>query len=66
MASVERFQAGERYGEDEELAYSLSDPVDLARGILKELAGVRTQVSLSELVGIIKTLKEKPLDDRKG
>ena len=66
MALVERFQAGERYGEDEDLAYSLDNPADLARGILKELAGVRTQVSLSELIGIIKTLKEKPLDDRKG
>lgn len=66
MASIERFQAGERYGEDEDLRYSLDDPAALARGVLKELAGVRTQVSPSELIGIIKTLKEKPLDDRKG
>lgn len=66
MASTEKFQAGEKYGDEEISHYSMDDPAELAKGLIKELASVGTQVSLLDAIGMIKALKEKPLDDRKG
>ncbi|KAK3395060.1 linoleate diol synthase [Podospora didyma] len=66
MVAEERFQAGEKYADEEEEAYTLEDPTTFAHGLVKELASVRKQVSLVDVISIIHTLKEKPLDDRKG
>ncbi|KAK1761591.1 Psi-producing oxygenase A [Echria macrotheca] len=67
MASTEKFQAGESYGDQKKAAaYSLDDPVKIAQDLLKELASVRSQVTPHDLVEIIRSLTEKPLDDKKG
>jgi hypothetical protein len=67
MASAEKFQAGESYGDQKKAsAYSLDDPVKIAQDLLKELASVRSQVTPHDLVEIIQSLTGKPLDDKKG
>ncbi|KAK0716063.1 heme peroxidase [Lasiosphaeris hirsuta] len=67
MASSEKYQAGETYADNKKgTTYSLDDPVALAQGLLKELASVNSQVTLSEVVGIIQSLTAKPLDDKTG
>ncbi|KAK3322736.1 heme peroxidase [Apodospora peruviana] len=67
MASDEKFQAGETYADPKKApAYSLSDPVRLAHAIHTQAGKVGKQVSPSQLVEIIGSLTEKPLDDSKG
>jgi hypothetical protein len=70
MASAEKFQAGEAYGEGRNQSSSnfLSDPVKVATDLLKDYGGLRGQASLQEIVGLIKGLTNKgqPLDDKKG
>lgn len=69
MAYTEKFQAGENYGDArEDSANIFADPLKLATDILKDYSGVRTQVSVQELAGLIKGLTQKgqPLDDKKG
>ncbi|OTA83095.1 hypothetical protein M434DRAFT_16794 [Hypoxylon sp. CO27-5] len=65
----EKFQAGEAYGDvEEDSTISLSDPVKIATELLKDYSGLRSEVSPTELVDLIKQLFEKgqPLDDKKG
>ncbi len=68
MASNEKYQAGESYADTKEpkTIYSLDDPVKIATDVLKELVSVSRQITLSELVDIITSLTQKPLDDKKG
>lgn len=69
MASNAKFQAGEEYGEARKGPTNfLSDPVAIATDLLKDYAGVRSEASLPEIVGIIKELlaEGQPLDDKKG
>lgn len=65
-ATDEKYQDGESYSDQsKDPGYSLDDPVTIAKDVLNELANVRTQVTLPELIGIIKSLNEHPLDDKK-
>jgi len=66
MAFNEKFQAGETYGDPEEPGYSFDDPAQIAHDLMKELASVRSQVTLSEVIDILQSLTKKPLDDKKG
>jgi hypothetical protein len=70
MASNEKFQAGESYSEAraESSASFLSDPVKVARALLKECAGLHGQASVEDITGLIQQLTSKgqPLDDKKG
>jgi len=66
MASV-KFQAGESYADEEDgPAYTFDDPAKIAQDLLKELAAVGSQVSMTEVIGILQGLTQKPLDDKKG
>jgi cytochrome P450 len=65
-AKDEKYQDGESYSDQsKDPGYSLDDPTTIAKDLLEELASVRSQVSLQELIGIVKSLKEHPLDDKK-
>ncbi|SPO03647.1 related to linoleate diol synthase [Cephalotrichum gorgonifer] len=67
--SKEKFQAGEAYGDPRTNSSSFfADPTKIAQDLLKDYAGLRSQVSLPELAGLIQGLLQKgePLDDRKG
>ncbi|KAM5353671.1 hypothetical protein ACJ41O_000321 [Fusarium nematophilum] len=69
MSFNEKFQAGESYGEARKGSSSIfSDPLKLAQDLLKDYAGVRSQASVTDIVGLIKELLQKgePLDDKKG
>lgn len=70
MASEEKFQAGEAYGDPQRQSSDsfLSDPVKVATDLLKDYAGLRSQASLPEIVDLIKGLMNpgEPLDDKKG
>lgn len=69
MAHEERYQDGETYrdsSKDNAPGYSLDDPAQLVKDLAKELVSVGKECSPSELVGIVKSLKEHPLDDKKG
>ena len=67
MSFETKFQAGESYGDaTKEPAYSLDDPVHIAKELMKELVSVKSQVTLPEVVEIIQSLVQKPLDDKKG
>ncbi|GAP85595.1 putative linoleate diol synthase [Rosellinia necatrix] len=70
MASEEKFQAGEAYGEAprQSSAKFLADPAQVAANLLKDYAGLRSQASIPEIVGLIKELTNpgEPLDDKKG
>lgn len=67
MSFETKFQAGESYGDaTKEPAYSLDDPVQIAKDLMKELVSVKSQVTLPELIEIIQSLVQKPLDDKKG
>ncbi|KAI8944722.1 heme peroxidase [Xylaria longipes] len=69
MASGEKFQAGEAYGDPRKRTDNfLSDPVKVATGILKDLGSVGRQASIPEIVQLIKELVNpgEPLDDKKG
>lgn len=69
MSFTEKFQAGEAYGDAQEASGSIfSDPLKLATDLLKNYAGVRSQVSVKELAELIKELMSsgQPLDDKKG
>lgn len=66
----EKYHAGDTYGEDEKAedgtGYSLDEPAELVAGIIKELAGVGTQVTPVEVAKVLKSMKQKPIDDRSG
>ncbi|KAK0629535.1 heme peroxidase [Bombardia bombarda] len=64
--SDEKYQAGESYAEEKLPSYSFDNPTKLAQDLLKELASVRSQVTLPELVAVLKSLTQKPLDDKTG
>lgn len=66
MASAEKYQAGESYSDEKKSSYSLDDPVRLAAAIVKELHSVRAQVTPQEVIDILKSLTQKPLDDKTG
>jgi linoleate 10R-lipoxygenase len=69
MSFNEKFQVGEAYGESRQKSTNLFvDPLKIATDLLKDYAGVRSQVSVTELAGLIKGLLQKgePLDDKKG
>lgn len=70
MSFAEKYQAGESYGDDprKENASLLTDPLKLAKDILSDYTGVRKEIGLVELSGMIKELlhKGEPLDDKKG
>jgi len=67
MASTEKYQAGESYGDEKKKSdLSLDDPVKLAAALMKELHSVHSQISLQEAIDIIKSLTQKPLDDKTG
>ncbi|KAI8623543.1 heme peroxidase [Xylariaceae sp. FL1651] len=70
MASNEKYQAGEAYGEGRTQPSSsfLSDPVKVATDLLKDYSGLRSTASVQEIVGLIKELMNpgQPLDDKKG
>uniref|UniRef100_A0A0L0MYV5 linoleate 8R-lipoxygenase n=1 Tax=Tolypocladium ophioglossoides (strain CBS 100239) TaxID=1163406 RepID=A0A0L0MYV5_TOLOC len=69
MSFDEKFQAGEAYGDGRKgSANFFADPAKIAADILKDYAGIRSQASLTEITGLIKSLLEKgePLDDKKG
>lgn len=66
----DKVQPGEDYGDaKKETSSSLfSDPLKFATDLLKDYAGVRSQASVAEIVGLINDLAHKgePLDDKKG
>lgn len=70
MTHEDKFQAGEAYGDDHPDSGGdlLDDPLKLARQLVRDYAGVRSQATVPELVGLIKQLMNKgePLDDRQG
>lgn len=64
---TEKYQAGDSYtDEKQDSPYSLDDPVRLAAAVIKELHSVKAQVSPQEVVDILKSLTQKPLDDKTG
>jgi linoleate 10R-lipoxygenase len=69
MSQNEKYQAGEAYGDTEKSSSNFfADPLKVAKDLLKDYAGLRSEVSPTEIAGLIKELFEKgePLDDRKG
>jgi hypothetical protein len=69
MAPDDKYQDGETYrdaSKDTGPVYSLDDPTKIVQDLVKELASVRKEVTPVELIGIVKSLKEHPLDDKKG
>ncbi|KAI0404808.1 heme peroxidase [Xylaria palmicola] len=70
MASDEKFQAGEAYGDPSKTSSStfLSDPVKVATDLLRDYSALSSQASLPEIVNLIKelTIPGQPLDDKKG
>lgn len=67
---TEKYQAGETYADEPKQTKTkfLDDPVKLATEIFSDLAAVRSEITLPELIGIIKGTinKGEPVDDRKG
>ncbi|KAI1259137.1 heme peroxidase [Xylariaceae sp. FL1019] len=69
MAGDLKFQAGEAYGDvSQDSTDYLSDPVKVAKDILKDCADLKGRVSVQEIVTLIKELLKQgqPLDDKKG
>ncbi|KAI1843275.1 hypothetical protein JX266_010629 [Neoarthrinium moseri] len=70
MSTNEKFQAGVTYADAKKSSSSnfFADPLKVATDLLKDGAGVSKEVSLPELVGLIKGLLQEgePLDDKKG
>ncbi|CAG9942858.1 unnamed protein product [Clonostachys rosea f. rosea IK726] len=69
MEFNEKVQLGEDYGDAKKESSSLfSDPLKLATDLLKDYAGVRSQASVADIVGLLNDLAHKgePLDDKKG
>lgn len=69
MSFNEKFQAGESYGASkEDPASLLTNPEKLVADLMKDFAGVRSQASPAQLLGLVKELLQKgqPLDDKKG
>ncbi|KAK4210700.1 heme peroxidase [Rhypophila decipiens] len=67
MSFTEKYQAGESYGDEKkESPYSLDDPLKLAAAVVKELHSVHAQVTPQEVISIIQSLTQKPLDDKTG
>ncbi|KAF5572016.1 Psi-producing oxygenase C [Fusarium pseudoanthophilum] len=69
MSFNEKFQAGESYGgSKEDPASLLNNPEKLVADLMKDFAGVRSQASPAQLLGLVKELLQKgqPLDDKKG
>ncbi|CAI4218929.1 unnamed protein product [Parascedosporium putredinis] len=70
MSFNEKFQAGEAYGSSQNDSTDfLSDPIALATQLVKDYAGVRSQVTPIELASLLKSMlleKGKPIDDKKG
>lgn len=67
---TEKYQAGESYANAPKptKANFFDDPVRVATDIFKDVASIRAEISLPELVGLVKGLinKGEPVDDRKG
>ena len=67
---TEKYQAGETYADEPKPTKTsfLDDPVKLATDIFKDVAAIRSEISLPELIGLVKGLMNKgePVDDRKG
>ncbi|SPJ72098.1 related to linoleate diol synthase [Fusarium torulosum] len=69
MSFDEKYQAGESYKASKEDPSSLLDnPEKLVADLMKDFAGIRSQASPAELLGLVKGLLQKgqPLDDKKG
>ncbi|KAG9253117.1 uncharacterized protein F5Z01DRAFT_175200 [Emericellopsis atlantica] len=70
MSTTNKFQAGESYGEARKKSSSsfLSDPVRVASDLFKDYATLRSEASLTEVVGLIKGIMNEgePIDDKKG
>lgn len=69
MSFDEKYQDGEAYGDAKKASNNIfADPLKLANDLLRDYAGVRSQASVSDLLGLIKELMNKgePLDDKKG
>lgn len=69
MAFDEKYQAGEPYADTPKRPNPsfLEDPVQVATEILKDYAGARSEVTLPELISLVKSLKSGgPVDDRQG
>ncbi|KAK0718667.1 linoleate diol synthase [Lasiosphaeria miniovina] len=65
--SNDKYQAGETYKDATKApAYSLDDPLPIAQDLVKELAGVLGQVSVKDVLGILESLTQKPLNDKTG
>ncbi|PHH71179.1 hypothetical protein CDD82_6708 [Ophiocordyceps australis] len=70
-AQEQKFQAGEGYQEASGTVSSANlrdNPVQVATDLLRDYAGLRSQASVPEIVGLINELVRpgQPLDDRKG
>ncbi|KAL0943400.1 linoleate diol synthase [Colletotrichum truncatum] len=69
MAFNTKFQAGESYGDERNASSNFfADPAKVAADLMKDLVGLKNQISIVELTGLIKELlsKGEPLDDKKG
>ena len=69
MGDNSKFQAGEEFGEGRPRPTKfLADPVAVATDLLKDYAGLRSEASLPQIVGLIKELmaEGEPLDDKNG
>ena len=71
MSFDEKYQAGTAYADEDSHVSSatlLSDPVEVAKNIIKDYAGARCEATLPELIGLVKGLLDEGqgMDDRKG
>ncbi|KAI0534535.1 heme peroxidase [Xylaria digitata] len=70
MASDSKFQAGEAYADPRRDAATdfLSDPLKVATELMRDYAGLRSSVTIPQIVELIKELTHpaEPLDDKKG
>jgi linoleate 10R-lipoxygenase len=69
MSFNQKFLAGESYGDERKSSASFfNDPAKIAADLLRDYAGLRSQITPAEIVGLVKELlsKGEPLDDKKG
>ncbi|KAI0885259.1 heme peroxidase [Annulohypoxylon maeteangense] len=68
MSSFEtKYQAGEKYGDDDKDTNIFADPLKLANDILKDCSGIRKEASPKQIASLLQELVSKgPLDDKKG
>lgn len=70
MSDEHKFQAGEDYADvrKKSSASFLSDPVKVAQDLLKDYASLRSEATLTQVIGLIKGIMNEgdPIDDKKG